>query len=174
LTTGIVTGRTRGATTTRQNAAMTLAIALESPDQPEVRALIAELDAYQDRLYPPESRHALDLRALLQPEVLFAVARDGAGPALGCGAIVPKAGYGEVKRMMVLPASRGVGVARALLAWLEVQARSRGMQLLRLETGPYQPEALRLYAAAGYQRRGPFGDYRDDPLSVFMEKRLAP
>jgi len=38
---------------------------------------------------------------------------------------------------------------------------------------PAQPEALALYAAAGYERRGPFGAYRDDPLSVFMEKRLA-
>lgn len=37
-----------------------MTIALESPDQPEVIALIAELDAYQDGLYPPESRHALD------------------------------------------------------------------------------------------------------------------
>lgn len=42
-----------------------------------------------------------------------------------------------------------------------------------LETGPYQPEALALYAAAGYERRGPFGAYRDDPLSVFMEKGLV-
>ena len=36
-------------------------IALESPDQPDVIALIAELDAYQDTLYPPESRHIFDL-----------------------------------------------------------------------------------------------------------------
>ncbi len=49
-------------------------IALESPDQPEVTALIAELDAYQDDLYPPESRHALDLTSLMQPNVLFLVA----------------------------------------------------------------------------------------------------
>lgn len=47
-------------------------IALESPDQPEVIALIAALDAYQDSLYPPEARYALDLTALMQPQVLFA------------------------------------------------------------------------------------------------------
>ena len=58
-----------------------MTITFESPDQPEVIALIAELDAYQDTLYPPESRYALDLTSLKQPNVLFAVARDDAGQA---------------------------------------------------------------------------------------------
>jgi len=47
-----------------------MTIAFELPDQPEVIALIAELDAYQDTLYPPESRHTLDLASLKQPNVL--------------------------------------------------------------------------------------------------------
>ncbi len=148
-------------------------IAIESPDQPEVIALIAELDAYQDLLYPPESRHALDLASLKQPNVLFMVARDDGGSALGCGAMVLLEGYGEIKRMYVSPRGRGQGLGGRLLAELEHEAVARGCELARLETGPYQPEALRLYAAAGYGRRGPFGAYRDDPLSVFMEKRLA-
>lgn len=59
-------------------------IALESPDTPEVVTLIAELDAYQDALYPPEIRHALDLASLKLPNVLFAVARDKALRAVGC------------------------------------------------------------------------------------------
>lgn len=148
-------------------------IALESPDQPEVIALIAELDAYQEGLYPPESRYALDLAALLQPNVRFMVARDERGCALGCGAMVLYEGYGELKRMYVQPASRGRGLAKRLLAELEAEALTMGCEWARLETGPYQPEALALYAAAGYERRGPFGAYRDDPLSVFMEKRLT-
>lgn len=148
-------------------------IALESPDQPEVIALIAELDAYQDALYPPESRYALDLGSLLQPNVLFMVARDESGGALGCGAMVLHEDYGEIKRMYVSPRGRGRGLGGRLLAELEREAVTRGCELARLETGPYQPEALRLYVAAGYQRRGPFGDYQEDHLSVFMEKRLA-
>jgi putative acetyltransferase len=44
--------------------------------------------------------------------------------------------------------------------------------LLKLETGPSQPEALGLYARCGYQRCGRFGNYTDDPLSVFMQKAL--
>lgn len=149
-------------------------IARESPDQPEVIALIAELDAYQDGLYPPESRYALDLGSLLQPNVLFMVARDESGCALGCGAMVLHEDYGELKRMYVKPAGRGRGLGRRLLARLETEALTIGCERAMLETGPYQPEALALYAAAGYERRGPFGAYRDDPLSVFMEKRLVP
>jgi len=148
-------------------------IEFESPDQPEVIALIAELDAYQDRLYPPESRHALDLAALRQAHVLFAVARDAAGRAVGCGAVVLGSAYGELKRMFVSPACRGQGLARRLLAALEAAALARGCAQLKLETGPFQPEALAFYAALGYTCRGPFGSYRDDPLSVFMQKRLS-
>ena len=147
-------------------------IALESPDQADVIALIAELDAYQDSLYPPEARHALDLSVLVQPHVLFAVARDEARRAVGCGAVVLEAQFGELKRMFVSPRARGHGVGRRLLTLLEDEAAARGCLTVALETGPYQPEALGLYAACGYQRCGPFGDYADDPLSVFMQKAI--
>ena len=150
-----------------------MTIAIELPDQTEVIALIAELDAYQDTLYPPESRHALDLTALKQPNVLFAVARDSAGRAIGCGAIVLYPEFGELKRMYVIPRGRGQGVAKKLLALLESHAIGSGCKLLTLETGPYQQEALALYASAGYERRGPFGHYLNDPLSVFMQKHIA-
>lgn len=148
-------------------------INIESPDQPEVLALIADLDAYQDTLYPPECRYALDLASLKQAHVLFAVARDDAGQALGCCALVLSPEFGEIKRMYVHPRGRGQGLARKLLALLESRASGTGCTLLTLETGPYQAEALALYASAGYERRGPFGDYLDDPMSVFMQKQLA-
>jgi len=150
-----------------------LQVALESPDQPEVIALIAELDAYQTTLYPPESVYALDLAALKQANVRFAVARDAAGLALGCAAVVLHAAYGELKRMYVHPRGRGRGVAKALLQRLEAEAVQTGCRLLMLETGPLQAEALGLYARSGYERRGPFGDYPDDPFSVFMHKRIS-
>jgi putative acetyltransferase len=64
-------------------------------------------------------------------------------------------------------------VGERLLAELERRARVDGLLVLRLETGVRQPAAVRLYERAGYARRGPFGDYSDDPLSLFMEKRLG-
>lgn len=148
-------------------------IQLESPAQPEVIALIAELDAYQDSLYPAESRYALDLASLTQPGVRFAVARNAQGRAVGCGAVVLEEGFGELKRMYVAEQSRGQGVARRLLSVLEQAARDAGRRAMKLETGPYQPAALGFYAQQGYARCARFGDYRDDPLSVFMEKQLA-
>jgi putative acetyltransferase len=145
----------------------------ESPDQPEVIALIAELDAYQDTLYPAEARYALDLASLNKPEVVFMVARDEERRAVGCGAVVVGAGYGELKRMYVRPNNRGQGVARKILLELEAAATRVGCSELLLETGPYQPEALSFYESQGYVRRGPFGTYLDHPLSVFMGKKLV-
>jgi putative acetyltransferase len=148
-------------------------ISFETPDQPEVISLIADLDAYQLTLYPPESVYALDMASLKQPNVLFAVARAPEGAAVGCGAIVVTPEFGEVKRMFVSPVARGQGVARRLLGALETEAQQRGVSHFMLETGPYQQEALALYERLGYARRGPYADYPDDPLSVFMEKRVA-
>ena len=147
-------------------------VAFESPRQPDVIALIADLDAYQDTLYPAEARYALDLDSLAQPNVLFCVARDAQGRAVGCGAIVVGPAHGEVKRLYVRPEARGQGAARHILDALESAARARGCGTFMLETGPYQPEALAFYSRQGYARCGPFGDYPDHPLSVFMCKQL--
>jgi putative acetyltransferase len=148
-------------------------IAFESPRQDDAIALIAELDAYQSTLYPPESHHALDLASVAEQGLLFVVARDGAGQAVGCGAVVLCAEYGELKRMYVRPQQRGAGVAKRILHTLEDAAVAADCAVLKLESGPYQPEALGLYARCGYARCGPFGAYTDDPLSVFMQKTLA-
>ena len=95
-----------------------------------------------------------------------------AGVALGCGAWQLQGdGSAEVKSMFVLPEARGRGIGRAILAAIEGALRGR-VATLRLETGINQDAALRLYESAGFHRRGPFGRYRDDPLSVFMEKPL--
>jgi putative acetyltransferase len=145
-------------------------IEFETADQPDVHALIGELDAYLYSLYPAENVYALDIASLLKPDVLFAVARDAAGVPVGCAAIVMKPEYGEVKRMYVRPRARGQGLARRLIETLERKAMEQGCRTFMLETGPTQPEALILYERLGYVCRGPFGDYPDDPLSVFMQK----
>ncbi len=151
-----------------------IAIAFESPDQPDVLALLAALDAYLYALFPAEVVYALDASALARPNVLFAVARDAAGSALGCCALVLDAEAGEIKRMYVRPERRGLGVARRLLAALENAAQARGCRRFRLETGTAMPAALALYQGLGYERCGRFGDYPDDPYSIFMHKPAAP
>jgi hypothetical protein len=94
-----------------------LTIAVERADSEDVRALLQTVSSWSVELYPPESRHGLDLAAI------------------------------------------------------EHALRGR-VATLRLETGVKQSAAIRLYEAAGFRCRGPFGSYRDDPLSTFMAKPL--
>ena len=148
-------------------------IALEPANQPEILALIEQLDAYQKPLYPAESHHGIDMAALSQPHVIFAVARVPSGQAVACGAIVIEPAYGELKRMFTLPSHRGQGIAHSLLLFLEAEAQARGCHLFMLETGYLQPEAIALYERLGYSRRGPFGAYTEDPHSVFMHKSVV-
>ena len=152
----------------------------QRPDHPQVTALLDLLDRYLGSLYAPEDNHILDVRALLAPEVhFFAAWRDDA--AIGCAAIRCMPGesesggqpYGEVKRMFVLPDCRGQRVAEQLLTAVEAAAVESGLRLALLETGRDQAEAIRLYQRCGYVRRGAFGGYADNGLSLFYGKALA-
>jgi putative acetyltransferase len=80
--------------------------------------------------------------------------------------------HAEMKRMFVLTNARGLGLGKKLLGALEDVARDRKVRRISLETGVKQPAAIGLYRAAGYQDCPPFGDYKADPLSLFMTKRL--
>lgn len=156
-----------------------IVIQRESPDQPEVRAMLAQLDGYLAGLYPPEANHILELPGLLVPAVSFFVARSGQH-AVGTAAVrrMPAEAatgslpYGEVKRMFVHPQARGLGLGARLLATLEDEMRRQALPLSLLETGDLQREAVRLYERAGYKPRAAFGGYPDNGLSLFMGKTL--
>ncbi|WP_231512401.1 GNAT family N-acetyltransferase [Paucibacter sp. KBW04] len=145
----------------------------ERADQPEVQALIAALDAYQNELYPAANNHLLPLTALMQPQVRLLVVRDAQQRAVACGALVLHEDHAELKRMMVAPEQRGLGLGSLLVSALQKEALAAGRHLLRLETGVRQPAAQRLYERMGFERCGPFGNYRADPFSLFMEKLLT-
>ncbi len=153
---------------------MTIVMTAERPDTPEAMALIAELDAYLQPLYPPSSRHGYSVATLLQQAVAFFLSRVDQVPA-GCGGIqLFDDAYGEIKRMYVRPQFRGLGLGKRMLDHLADYARQHGMLVLRLETGISQPEAIGLYERYGFQRIPPFGAYQEDPLSLFYEKHLTP
>jgi GNAT superfamily N-acetyltransferase len=153
---------------------MLTVITEERPDSTDALQLLSELDEELWRHpYPPQSRHAFSVEKLLRENVAFFVARVDAEPA-ACGGIKIFAGdYGEVKRMYVRTASRGRGLGTAILSHLAGYARQQQIRLMRLETGIYQVEAIRLYEGWGFKRRPPFGEYKKDPLSVYFEKRLT-
>ena len=146
----------------------------ETPHQEELMPLFQASEAYSAALYPAESNHTLPVAELAAANVRFFVARLD-GRAVGCAALVLQGeGEGELKRMFIADAARGRGAGRALLQRIEDAARREGVRVLRLETGIKNVEALGLYRRAGFGERGPFGTYRPDPLSVFMEKGLEP
>ena len=129
--------------------------------------MIDELDALLDPLYPRESQHGYSVEKLLAEGVAFFLIRVNGVPA-GCGAVKLIDGeYAEIKRMYVRPQFRGTGLARSMLRHLSDYAQAQGIELLRLETGIYQPDAIGLYERAGFRLIPPFGEYREDPLSRF-------
>ena len=151
---------------------MTAIITPERPDSPEAIALIEELEAELEPLYPRASRHGYSVERLISENVAFFLIREDDIPA-GCGGVkLFGTEYGEIKRMYVRPQFRGSGLARLMLEHLENYARSHGVAVLRLETGIHQQAAIRLYERMGFQSIPPFGDYKEDPLSRFYEKRI--
>jgi GNAT superfamily N-acetyltransferase len=153
---------------------MTTLIHEERPDSPDALLLLGKLDAVLEMMpYPPESRHAFDVKRLLSEGVAFFVTHIDEKPG-GCGGIkLFGAEYGEVKRMYVRPAFRGRGLGKLMLDRLADHAGARQVHLLRLETGIHQTEAIALYEHWGFQRCPPFGEYKLDPLSLYFEKRVG-
>jgi putative acetyltransferase len=152
---------------------MTAVITPADPASPDATALIAELDAHLEPLYPSASRHGFSVQKLIADAVAFFVIRDGGAPA-GCGGIkLFGTEYGEIKRMYVRPQFRGQRLGKLMLDHLADYARSHGVEVLRLETGIHQHAAIRLYEGEGFRRIPPFGPYRDDPVSRCYEKRLG-
>ena len=155
---------------------MSLTITATSPDTPDAVVLIGELEAQLDPLYPRESRHGLSVAQLIDEGVAFFLIRCEGEPG-GCGRVklvgADDGDYGEVKRMYVRPRFRGRGLARTMLDHLALYTLAHDISLLRLETGIHQHAAIGLYERAGFTRIPPFGDYKEDSLSIFFEKRIT-
>jgi putative acetyltransferase len=149
-------------------------VRLDDLSGPEVRDLLDEHLRSMAQLSPPESVHALDIDALRKPGITFWTVWSG-DELLGCGALKEiDPGHGEVKSMRTSSAHRRKGVARAMLTHIVAEARSRSYARLSLETGSmeaFEP-AQRLYASFGFTCCAPFGDYSEDPHSVFMTRVL--
>jgi putative acetyltransferase len=152
---------------------MRTVITAELPNTADAIALISELEAHLDPLYPKTSRHGYSVEKLMEQGVAFFVTRRD-GVLAGCGGIeLFGAEYGEIKRMYVRPQFRGLGLAQLMLNHLAAYAQERNVHLLRLETGIYQKEAIALYERMGFQRISRFGPYKEDSLSRFYEKHIG-
>lgn len=150
---------------------------------PDAELLIAEVQAEYVVRYGGPDRTPLDRLMFEPPQGSFYVGYldlDGRRTPVATGAwrrhadltVFGTAEVAEVKRMYVVPAARGRGLARALLAHLEASARAAGARAMVLETGAAQPEAIALYESSGYTPTAPFGIYKDSPLNRCFAKPL--
>jgi putative acetyltransferase len=146
----------------------------EDPRQPDVQALLHQSDDYLRALYPAESNHLVSADVLRTNRAIFLAARRDAELLGSIAFLLIAPGHAEMKRLFVRTDARGIGLGRRLLDALEEIACDRGIARISLETGVRQPEAIALYRTSGYQACPPFGDYKADPLSLFMTKSLAP
>lgn len=152
-------------------------------DDPDAAALRREMHDTSSAVLYPELFTGLDaaggfdaLDARLGTRVVATfVARRGE-EALGCASLqqVPdevRAVHGdayEVKKVFVREEARGAGVARALLATVEAEARRRGARTLLLETGIRQPGAIALYRSLGYRAVLPYAPYDRDATGIAL------
>lgn len=147
---------------------------------PDALRLIAEVQQEYVERYGGEDETPLDPLMFAPPRGSFFVGYLGDEPvasgawrrrddveALGSRACA------ETKRMYVARAHRGRGLARAVLAHLEGTAAAAGAEVMILETGTAQPEAMALYESSGYVRIPPFGHYAAYPSVRCYGKRLA-
>jgi putative acetyltransferase len=155
---------------------MEVSIAIESPLQDDVRALVAALNEWALAQTPREFCHHMTVDQMAQSDTSVFIAREN-GVAIGMGALKRHAdGIGEVKRMFTGPEARGRGIGRAIVAEIEKLARREGYARLVLETGAVESftSAWRVYEASGFGRCGAVLDYpANTGHNIFYEKLLA-
>jgi putative acetyltransferase len=149
-------------------------IVVDDLSGPQIAAFLEEHVQEMRTITPLESKHALDLDGLRQPEITFWSVLDG-GALVGCGAIKRlDDDHAELKSMRTRPARKRSGIASALLEYIIAESRRMGFSRLSLETGSadfFQP-ARNLYQKFGFDYCGPFAEYRLDPHSVYMTRTL--
>jgi len=151
-----------------------LTIERADPGAAEIAALVDAHIVRSRKYYPVTSCHTYSPQQLHDQGVLLFVGRMD-GQAVAIGGLKPLGdGTGEIKSMHTLKAWRGHGIGRRMVDHLITEAQTLGLSAVSLETGSDDASAA---ARAVYERLGfgfcpPFGDHREDPLSVFMTRPL--
>ena len=143
------------------------------PSAPEALALVGAMEDEIEALYADRagSIHSVGAgpQVMGPPGGAFIVLRadDRAVAAGGLKRI--GAEVCEIKRMYVVPALRGRGVARRMLGFLEDEARRRGYRLVRLDTGEHQHDARHLYESTGYVE---IGNFNANPVATYFGEKV--
>ncbi|MDO7867712.1 GNAT family N-acetyltransferase [Nocardioides jiangxiensis] len=148
-------------------------------DHPDAVALMARVQQIYVERYGGPDASPMDPAEFTPPAGEFFLGRlDGQPVATGAWRHVGLERLGstataEVKRMYVVEQVQRRGLARLMLAHLERSAAAAGHDVVVLNTGPLQPEAIALYESAGYQPVPGWGVYACHPEAVFLAKRVA-
>ena len=124
---------------------------------------------------PPDSVHALDVSSLEHPDVTFWSLWVNQALA-GIGAIKElDKDHCEIKSMRTSAGFLRQGIAHKILEHIVEQATIRSYKRLSLETGTMDAfiPAQKLYQQFGFRVCEPFGNYQEDPYSMFMSKTIA-
>ena len=154
---------------------MAIELRRAAPDDPDVmhlaRAMREELVGRRAHADSDAAEHKSSMADAVGGDGEILLAYDGED-AVAIGALRPlDGGTGEIKRMYVMPAYRGTGVAKRLLEALERRARELGFDRVRLDTHDRLSDANRLYTGAGYRE---IADYNGNPsANRWFEKALA-
>ena len=144
------------------------------PGGPQARSCLAEYYAELARRFAKGFDVSLsrdpEAEDMVRPRGVFLLAMSDGLP-VGCvGLKGSGGGSGEVKRLWVSSAARGLGIARRLMGTAEQAARDLSMTTLRLDTNSALPEALQLYRRTGWRE---IDRFNDDPYpDLFFEKEL--
>ena len=158
---------------------MTVEIVRVGYGHPDAARLIEEVQAEYVVRYGGRDETPLDPLMFEPPEGSFFVGYlDGEPVVTGAWRRLDVPALGatrtaEVKRMYVVPAARGRGLARLMLTQVEADAAAYGAEATVLETGLAQPEAIALYESSGYVPIAPFGHYKDAPSSRYYGRRVG-
>ena len=150
-------------------------IAIDDPRSNDVRGLLARHVAFAHSHVPPNDRHALDSDGLSDPTIQFYSLRVN-HELLAIGAIKKiDEEHAELKSMHTVEHARGHGLGREMLEHLMRVARASGFSRVSVETGsvPAFTAARSLYASAGFEVCGPFGEYSASPNKTFMTLKLT-
>lgn len=149
-------------------------------DHPDAIVLMERVQAIYAARYGGPDSSPMEAEEFTPPSGEFFVGfLDGAAVATGAWRHVGLPALGstataEVKRMYVVEEVQRRGFARQMLSHLEEAARAAGHDVLVLNTGDRQPEAIALYASSGYVRLTTgWGPYACHPGALFFGKRLA-
>jgi GNAT superfamily N-acetyltransferase len=167
-----------------QNRVMRMDIRRTAFTDPVAQALIADLQQEFVVRYGGPDETPLDATVFDPPSGAFFVGWlpfDGGAEPVATGAwrrrpdvaVLGGTVAAEIKRMYVVPRAQRRGLARLMLAHLETTAAEAGADVMVLETGLKQPEAIALYESSGYVPVEGFGYYKTSPSVRYFGKRLG-